>query len=187
MAGFLAGSLDGSAVQQLEVVVRLAVFKSVNALVGYLLQAAADQADAAYQPRPWPASQRADAPGPNCAQGWRPQNHRPGPRPKRGRSADGARAAAVEKALGYFEHNVERMQYGTFRKAGYFIGSGVVEAGCKTVIGARCKHSGMHWSDPGAQNILGLRCIERSRRWPDFWKLRANDHAARNDILSLSA
>ena len=48
-------------------------------------------------------------------------------------------AAAVEKALGYFVRNVSRMQYGTFRAAGYFIGSGVVEAGCKTVIGGRCK------------------------------------------------
>ena len=55
-------------------------------------------------------------------------------------------AAAVEKELGYFERNVQRMQYGTFRAKGYFIGSGVVEAGCKTVIGARCKQSGMFWS-----------------------------------------
>ena len=46
-------------------------------------------------------------------------------------------AEAVEKELGYFVRNVERMQYGTFRAAGYFIGSGVVEAGCKTVIGGR--------------------------------------------------
>ena len=52
-------------------------------------------------------------------------------------------AQAVEEALHYFVSNVARMQYGTFRKAGYFIGSGVVEAGCKTVIGGRCKQSGM--------------------------------------------
>jgi hypothetical protein len=105
----------------------------------------------------------------------------------RAQGAGGARAAAVEKALGYFEHNVDRMQYGAFRKAGYFIGSGVVEAGCKTVIGARCKQSGMFWSEPGAENILALRCLERSRSWDAFWKSRANDHAARNDSLSLSA
>jgi hypothetical protein len=98
-----------------------------------------------------------------------------------------ARQQGVNKALGYFERNIQRMQYGTFRKAGYFIGSGVVEAGCKTVIGARCKQSGMSWSQPGAQNILALRCIKSSRQWDSFWKKRANDHARRNDPLALSA
>src|SRR5208337_3601990 len=92
----------------------------------------------------------------------------------------------VNKALGYFERNIQRMQYGTFRKAGYFIGSGVVEAGCKTVIGARCKQSGMFWSQAGAENILALRCIKSSRQWDSFWKKRANDHARRNDTLALS-
>ena len=95
--------------------------------------------------------------------------------------------AAVTQALNYFEHNVPRMQYGTFRKQGYFIGSGVGEAGCKAVIGARCKQSGMFWSEAGAENILALRCIERSRQWDNFWKSRAQDHAARNDPLSLAA
>lgn len=96
-------------------------------------------------------------------------------------------AQAVEEALGYFERNVERMQYGTFRKSGYFIGSGVVEAGCKTVIGARCKQSGMFWSQLGAENVLALRCIQSSRRQNEFWKHRLNSHARRNDVLSLSA
>lgn len=93
---------------------------------------------------------------------------------------------AVEKALHYFESNLERMQYGSFRKAGYFIGSGVIEAGCKTVVGARCKQSGMFWSEEGAEKILALRCIKLSRTWEDFWKSRANEHAARNDALALS-
>lgn len=93
---------------------------------------------------------------------------------------------AVEKALNYFEHNIARMQYGTFRKKGYFIGSGVVEAGCKTIIGSRCKQSGMFWSEEGAENILSLRCIERSHQWKEFWKTRANDHAARNDSVALA-
>jgi len=94
---------------------------------------------------------------------------------------------AVEKALHYFESNLKRMQYGTFRKEGYFIGSGVIEAGCKTVIGARCKQSGMFWSEDGAENILALRCIKMSRTWESFWKDRANAHSARNDSLALSA
>ena len=94
---------------------------------------------------------------------------------------------AVEEALGYFVRNVGRMQYGTFRQAGYFIGSGVVEAGCKTVIGGRCKQSGMFWSKSGAENILALRCIHSSRRLTDFWKYRLNTQAARNDSLPLAA
>jgi hypothetical protein len=96
-------------------------------------------------------------------------------------------AQAVDEALHYFVSNVNRMQYGTFRAAGYFIGSGVVEAGCKTVIGARCKQSGMFWSESGAENILALRCIHSSRRLDEFWKHRLDTHAARNDCLPLAA
>lgn len=96
-------------------------------------------------------------------------------------------APAVEKALHYFVSNVQRMQYGSYRAAGYFIGSGVVEAGCKTVIGGRCKQSGMFWSQSGAENILALRCIQSSRRTGDFWKHRLNEKAARNDGLPLAA
>ena len=102
-------------------------------------------------------------------------------------SAGGLREAAVEEALGYFVRNESRMQYGTFRAAGYFIGSGVVEAGCKTVIGGRCKQSGMFWSRSGAENILALRCINSSRRLGEFWKYRLNAHASRNDNLALAA
>jgi hypothetical protein len=98
-----------------------------------------------------------------------------------------ARAQAVEKELGYFIRNVERMQYGTFRSRGFFIGSGVIEAGCKTIIGARCKQSGMFWGVPGAENILALRCISASLRLDDFWKARLNTHAARNDCVALAA
>lgn len=96
-------------------------------------------------------------------------------------------AQSVEKELGYFINNVARMQYGTFRRRGFFIGSGVIEAGCKTVIGARCKQSGMFWGEPGAENILALRCVHASRRLDEFWKERLNAHAARNDCLALSA
>jgi len=93
----------------------------------------------------------------------------------------------VKKALGYFVRNVKRMQYGTFRAKGYFIGSGVVEAGCKTIIGGRCKQSGMFWSVPGAENILALRCINSSRQLDEFWKYRLNQYAACNDSLALTA
>lgn len=95
--------------------------------------------------------------------------------------------ARVEEELGYFVHNVPRMQYGTFRAAGYFIGSGVVEAGCKTVIGGRCKQSGMRWSVPGAENVIALRCIHSSRRLAEFWRHRLDAHASRSDSMQLAA
>lgn len=97
------------------------------------------------------------------------------------------KAAAVEEALHYFVSNISRMRHGTFRAAGYFIGSGVVEAGCKTVIGGRCKQSGMFWSQSGAENILALRCINSSRRLEEFCKHRLNTKAARNDCLPMVA
>jgi hypothetical protein len=96
-------------------------------------------------------------------------------------------AQQVYEQLGYFVHNIERMQYRTFRRQGLFIGSGVIEAGCKTVIGSRCKQSGMFWSTPGAENILALRCIYASRRRDQFWKERLNTRAAANDCLHLAA
>jgi len=105
----------------------------------------------------------------------------------RSECAGKASAESVEKELGYFVNKVDRMQYGTFRRKGFFIGSGVVEAGCKTVIGTRCKQSGMFWSKPGAENVLALRCIKTSGRLDQFWKERLNGHAARNDCLPLAA
>jgi hypothetical protein len=93
----------------------------------------------------------------------------------------------VEKELGYFHNNLDRMKYGTFRKKGFFIGSGVIEAGCKTVIGTRCKQSGMFWSLIGAEHVLALRCIHTSRRLNHYWEYRLNNHAARNDSLPLAA
>jgi len=72
-------------------------------------------------------------------------------------------ARAVRKTWGYFVRNAGRMQYGTYWAEGYFMGSGAVEAGCKTVIDARGKQSGMFWSKSGAQNIRALCCIHTSR------------------------
>lgn len=65
----------------------------------------------------------------------------------------------------------------TFRELGFFYGSGVVEAGCKTVIGQRCKASGMLWSVAGAQNVLDLRCALYGNQFDDIWdKLNQSDY-----------
>ena len=64
----------------------------------------------------------------------------------------------VLKELGYFEGNAAHMRYAEFRAKKCFVGSGVIEAGCRTVVGERLKQSGMHWSVRGANAILALRC-----------------------------
>ena len=102
-------------------------------------------------------------------------------------AAGTAAEPAVEKALTYFENNIDRMQYKTFRDQGLFIGSGVVEARCKSVIGGRCKQSGMRWTVRGAENILAFRCIQSRRRLDEFWKHHLNLRAAENDHLHLVA
>jgi hypothetical protein len=76
----------------------------------------------------------------------------------------------VEKELNYFQRNREKMRYGEFRKKGYFIGSGVVEAGCRTVIGQRAKLSGMRWSEDGVTHVLSIRCLIKSGRFDSFWR-----------------
>ena len=72
----------------------------------------------------------------------------------------------------YFQRNAERMRYPQFRAQGWFVGSGVVEAGCKTVVADRRKRSGMFWSVPGANAILALRCNRFSGRFEDYWASR---------------
>jgi hypothetical protein len=72
----------------------------------------------------------------------------------------------------YFEKNAERMRYPKFRKMHLFVGSGVIEAGCKTVIGSRLKQSGMFWTVRGANAILALRCCHLNGRFEDYWEAR---------------
>ena len=55
-------------------------------------------------------------------------------------------AQEVPKEAEYFATNASRMRYPEFREKGFFVGSGVVEAGCKSVIGSRLKRSGMFWT-----------------------------------------
>lgn len=72
----------------------------------------------------------------------------------------------------YFQKNAERMRYPEFRRQGLFVGSGVIEAGCKTVIGSRLKQSGMFWTVRGANAIIALRCNRLSGRFEDYWEAR---------------
>jgi hypothetical protein len=78
---------------------------------------------------------------------------------------EGVKKDEIDTALGYFENNAPRMRYHWFRQCGLFVGSGVVESSCKTVIGQRLKQSGMHWTLSGADAIIALRCREASSQW----------------------
>lgn len=73
-----------------------------------------------------------------------------------------------EGKLNYLMHHAPRMRYKTFREAGYHIGSGVVEAGCKATVQGRMKGAGMHWSEAGAEAMLHLRAAWRSSQQTDF-------------------
>jgi hypothetical protein len=91
---------------------------------------------------------------------------------RRLRPRDEAAQKAVHNTLYYFQSNARRMRYADFRNQSLFVGSGVVEAGCKTVIGHRLKQSGMQWTIRGANDIIALRCLQLSGRWEEFWEAR---------------
>jgi hypothetical protein len=84
-------------------------------------------------------------------------------------------AETLRTEADYFETHAERMRYPEFRKQHFFVGSGVIEAGCKSVIGSRLKQSGMFWTVVGANSILALRCSHLNGRFEDYW---ANRRAA---------
>lgn len=82
-------------------------------------------------------------------------------------------ADRVRTEADYFEKNARRMRYPTFRAQHLLVGSGVIEAGCKTVIGARLKASGMFWTLRGTNAIIALRCCQLSGRFEDYWEARS--------------
>lgn len=85
----------------------------------------------------------------------------------------GAEAGKAARAqIPYFETNAERMKYGTFRRKGYFIGSGAIEGACRHIVAQRAKLSGMRWSRAGAENVLAFRCLIKS----NLFDLYCNRH-----------
>jgi len=72
----------------------------------------------------------------------------------------------------YFERNTGRMRYPKFRGQHLFVGSGVIEAGCKTVVAFRLKRSGMFWTVRGANAILALRCCHLNGDFENYWEQR---------------
>ena len=75
----------------------------------------------------------------------------------------------------YYRSNAGRMKYDEYRANGWFIGSGVIESGCKTVVGQRFKQSGMIWSLKGAKALLPLRTLYKSNRLEQFFAYLVRD------------
>jgi hypothetical protein len=88
-------------------------------------------------------------------------------RPHIGASNEAAKCAT------YIFRNRRRMRYPKFHAQGLCTSTGVLEAGCKVVIGTRLKRAGMHWSVSGANTIIALRCAKLSGRFEDFWERRS--------------
>jgi len=81
-----------------------------------------------------------------------------------------SRLKDLEKEQTFFQRNQHRMTYADFLRRGLPIGSGPVEAACKSVVKNRMCRSGMRWSREGGQKILTLRAHAKADRWESFWK-----------------
>lgn len=84
------------------------------------------------------------------------------------------RSPEARNCLQYLERNRHRMRYSEFHAQHLCTSSGVLEAGCKVVVGTRLKRSGMHWTVRGSNAIIALRCYKLSGRFEDFWERRAH-------------
>jgi len=90
----------------------------------------------------------------------------------------------LKRELGYFRNHRARMEYARVSAAGLPMGSGVVEAACKTLVTQRMKNSGMRWSQEGGQAILNLRGWVQSERFEQAWALLAA--SSRHEVTLLN-
>jgi hypothetical protein len=84
----------------------------------------------------------------------------------------------ARECIHYIWKNRLRMRYPKFQQQGFCTSTGVVEAGCKVVIGTRLKRAGMHWTVKGANAIIALRCSKLSGRFEGFWERRSEQKQA---------
>ena len=92
--------------------------------------------------------------------------------------------AVVKRELAYFRKNKNRMRYAEWKREGFMIGSGLVEAACKTLVAQRLKLSGMRWSEHGAQSILTMRGWDQSERFDADWALVAATYQTEVTVLA---
>lgn len=82
----------------------------------------------------------------------------------------------IAAAVTYFTNNQHRMHYAEAKEKKYPIGSGVVEASCKTLVGQRLKRAGMSWNHNGGQGVLTCRSLIKSGRFDKAWKFVADQY-----------
>jgi hypothetical protein len=82
---------------------------------------------------------------------------------------EGVKRSDFQKAYRYLRSRMKYMRYAEYRRVGVPLGSGVTEAGCKTVYTQRLKLSGMRWHKAGAQTILNLRVLQLSGVWDEAY------------------
>ena len=85
---------------------------------------------------------------------------------------------ALDELIGYVQPRVAMMDYVEYRKAGYVIGSGMVESTCKQLVGVRLKGSGRQWSEQGAVAMTALKAHYLNGTWNRFWCSRPLQRAA---------
>ena len=88
------------------------------------------------------------------------------------------RRKRIREVLGYFRHNRQRMDYAAAKLLALPIGSGIVEAACKTLVTQRMRRSGMRWREAGGQAILTLRSLVQSNRFEHAWSLLSDTYRA---------
>lgn len=93
------------------------------------------------------------------------------------------RSTIIRREVKFFRKNRKRMQYWYFTAKGLPIGSGVVEAACKTVVAQRMKQSGMRWAEEGGQAILTTRGWSQSGRFDQAWALLAATYQIQVTVL----
>jgi len=94
------------------------------------------------------------------------------------------RRLLLQRTVTYFRGNKDRMRYADFRQSGLPIGSGPIEAACKTLVTQRMKNSGMRWGQEGGQAILTLRGWSQSDRFDQAWALLAATYQAEVRVIS---
>ena len=98
---------------------------------------------------------------------------------QRSRKLTGERKKHLTSARKFFRNNLDRMAYARHYRNGLPVGSGPVEAACKSIVKSRMCRSGMRWTPEGGASILALRTIVKSDRWDTCWgEYEALKHAA---------
>ncbi len=84
----------------------------------------------------------------------------------------GKAKAEMQRGIGYFRRNRDRMRYDEYLAKGYPIGSGVAEGTCRNLVKDRMELTGMRWERPGAQSMIYLRALYLNDEWRTFINYR---------------